>query len=75
LSTWALPRRNSFTKEVATSRKLWESLVKQRGIPLVEDYVTESHCKIQPTSLLPVCLARREGGRWSWNCTHFSRCV
>lgn len=72
LSTWALPRWNSVTKEVASPKKLWQSLVKQRDIALVEECITVSHCKIQPTSLLPVCLARKEGG-WSWTCSHFCR--
>lgn len=53
-------------KKLASPKKLWESPVKQRGIALVEEHITESYCKIQPPYLLPVCLARKEGGGWSW---------
>lgn len=73
LSTWTLPRRGSVTKEVSYPQNLWERLVKQRGIALVEEYITEAHWKIQPNFFLPVCLARRGGRGWSWNCCHFCR--
>lgn len=43
LSTWTLPRRGSVTKEVSYPQNLWERLVKQRGIALVEEYITEAH--------------------------------
>lgn len=70
LNARALPRSSSVTEEVASPKKLWESLVKQRGIALVEQHITESHCKIHPTSLLPICFARKGAGGWGWNCSH-----
>lgn len=64
LSTLALPGSSALTEDVSSPKKLQERLVKQTDISLVEDWIIASHCKIQPTSLLLVCLLRKGAGRW-----------